>query len=336
MIGFSIAAPVGPIGVLCIRRTLTDGRVTGLAVGLGAAAAGAVYGAIAGFGLTAVSSLLVRQQGALRLSFVAVFAGLGIAGAGSWREATVLVTAEVRRRRDASILDQVRTAVDASQPPARLLQPFLFALYKKGLWRTAEQRAELAGRVLERLTRYLEVTPRRRSAHWIASSPVRRMLQGPARPEWDAALERGFLEDLRRARVEYLPAIRLEPTWAIWHVTNAEQARIRRTRQREQRQALTVPDLEATVEEILDPEQELVPRVEGTARAARWGAYLARIAGRGRLGARKAVALTCLYQDHTSQAEAARRAHLDRKTLRAFLAAERPNLTRLARGVDPL
>jgi len=39
VIGFSIAAPVGPIGVLCIRRTLADGRVTGLAVGLGAAAA---------------------------------------------------------------------------------------------------------------------------------------------------------------------------------------------------------------------------------------------------------------------------------------------------------
>jgi threonine/homoserine/homoserine lactone efflux protein len=140
LIGFSIAAPVGPIGVLCIRGTLADGRVTGLAVGLGAAAADAVYGAIAGFGLTAVSSLLVRQQGLLRLvgglflcylgvrtfmaspardaarvggagllgaftatfgltlanpatilSFVAVFAGLGIAGAGSWREATVLV-----------------------------------------------------------------------------------------------------------------------------------------------------------------------------------------------------------------------------------------------------
>jgi threonine/homoserine/homoserine lactone efflux protein len=64
VIGFSIAAPVGPIGVLCIRRTLADGRVTGLAVGLEAAAAGAVYGVIAGFGLTAVSSLLVRQQGA--------------------------------------------------------------------------------------------------------------------------------------------------------------------------------------------------------------------------------------------------------------------------------
>jgi threonine/homoserine/homoserine lactone efflux protein len=66
VIGFSIAAPVGPIGVLCIRRTLADGRAVGLAVGMGAAAADAVYGAVAGFGLTAVSTLLVDQQEVLR------------------------------------------------------------------------------------------------------------------------------------------------------------------------------------------------------------------------------------------------------------------------------
>ena len=67
IIGFSIAAPVGPIGVLCIRRTLSEGRAAGFASGLGAAAADAVYGAVAGFGLTAVSSLLLSRQGALRL-----------------------------------------------------------------------------------------------------------------------------------------------------------------------------------------------------------------------------------------------------------------------------
>ena len=67
IIGLSIAAPVGPIGVLCIRRTLADGRLQGLVSGLGAAAADATYGAVAGFGLTAVSSLLVNQQTWLRL-----------------------------------------------------------------------------------------------------------------------------------------------------------------------------------------------------------------------------------------------------------------------------
>src|ERR1041385_1465797 len=62
IIGFSIAAPVGPIGVLCVRRSLADGRRIGLAAGLGAATADAIYGGIAGFGLTAVSSFLVGQR----------------------------------------------------------------------------------------------------------------------------------------------------------------------------------------------------------------------------------------------------------------------------------
>lgn len=61
-IGFAIAAPVGPIGVLCIRRALAHGMLTGFVVGLGAATADAAYGAVAGFGLTAISGILVGQQ----------------------------------------------------------------------------------------------------------------------------------------------------------------------------------------------------------------------------------------------------------------------------------
>jgi threonine/homoserine/homoserine lactone efflux protein len=131
VIGLSIAAPVGPIGALCIRRTLAEGRAVGLASGLGAASADALYGCVAGFGLTAISGFLVSQQLWLRLvgglflgylgvrtllakpaaraaaakgtgllaayastlvltltnpmtilSFAAIFAGLGLAGAG--------------------------------------------------------------------------------------------------------------------------------------------------------------------------------------------------------------------------------------------------------------
>ena len=67
LIGFAIAAPVGPIGVLCIRRTLNDGRWHGLLSGLGAASADACYGAVAALGLTAISNLLVQQQSALGL-----------------------------------------------------------------------------------------------------------------------------------------------------------------------------------------------------------------------------------------------------------------------------
>ncbi|MEM2122207.1 MAG: LysE family transporter [Candidatus Bathyarchaeia archaeon] len=131
IIGFSIAAPVGPIGVLCIRRTLAEGRASGLFSGLGAATADAIYGCIAGFGLTFISNFLISQRVWLRfiggwflcflglrtflskpdeqatpakgnglvgsyistffltitnpmtiLSFAAIFAGLGVGGAG--------------------------------------------------------------------------------------------------------------------------------------------------------------------------------------------------------------------------------------------------------------
>lgn len=62
IIGFAIAAPVGPIGVLCIHRSLHDGFKIGLMTGLGAALADGTYGLIAGLGLTAISSLLISHQ----------------------------------------------------------------------------------------------------------------------------------------------------------------------------------------------------------------------------------------------------------------------------------
>ncbi|MCC7275534.1 MAG: LysE family translocator, partial [Alphaproteobacteria bacterium] len=62
-LGLAIAAPVGPIGLLCIRRTLADGPALGFATGLGAATADAAYGAVAGFGLAVVSDAIVAGQG---------------------------------------------------------------------------------------------------------------------------------------------------------------------------------------------------------------------------------------------------------------------------------
>ncbi len=78
LLGFSIAAPVGPIGVLCIRRTLTDGRAAGLVSGLGAASADALYGCVAAFGLTFISDLLISQQLWLKLVGGAFLFYLGI------------------------------------------------------------------------------------------------------------------------------------------------------------------------------------------------------------------------------------------------------------------
>lgn len=62
IIGFTIAATVGPITLLVVRRTIEHGRVYGLASGLGVAMADASYAGIAAFGLTAVTSLLVSGR----------------------------------------------------------------------------------------------------------------------------------------------------------------------------------------------------------------------------------------------------------------------------------
>lgn len=141
IIGFLIAAPVGPIGVLCIKRSFSKGALSGLFTGLGAATADACYGAIAAFGLSLISDFLIGQKTTLQIlgiifllylgiktfienpaseakgnvngkgllsdylttvgltltnpttivSFVAVFAGIGITAAANYTDATLLV-----------------------------------------------------------------------------------------------------------------------------------------------------------------------------------------------------------------------------------------------------
>ncbi|UOY93346.1 LysE family translocator [Ectobacillus sp. JY-23] len=78
VIGLSLAAPVGPIGLLCIRRTLTQGRINGFVSGLGAASADAVYGMIAAFGLTFITEFLLGQKTWLQLVGGAFLCYLGI------------------------------------------------------------------------------------------------------------------------------------------------------------------------------------------------------------------------------------------------------------------
>ena len=82
-IGFSVAAPVGPIGLLVIRRAIADGRAAGLATGLGAAAADALYGAVAGLGLSAVAAALSGASVWLRLGGGLFLIVLGIRAARS-------------------------------------------------------------------------------------------------------------------------------------------------------------------------------------------------------------------------------------------------------------
>ncbi len=78
-IGFSIAAPVGPIGVLCIRRSIAHGRLAGFVSGLGAASADAIYGAVAALGLTALMNALLAFQRPLQLAGGIFLVGLGVA-----------------------------------------------------------------------------------------------------------------------------------------------------------------------------------------------------------------------------------------------------------------
>ena len=68
VVGVVIAVPVGPVGIMCIRRTIFEGKLAGFVSGLGAATADAVFGIIAGFGLTVVSEWLFDYQGSLRFA----------------------------------------------------------------------------------------------------------------------------------------------------------------------------------------------------------------------------------------------------------------------------
>jgi threonine/homoserine/homoserine lactone efflux protein len=76
-IGFALAAPVGPLGVLCIRRTLAHGSKRGLIVGLSAAVADILYGIVAAFGVTLISDFIYNQQQWIRLvgGFVLIILG---------------------------------------------------------------------------------------------------------------------------------------------------------------------------------------------------------------------------------------------------------------------
>lgn len=95
LVGLAIAVPLGPVGLLCLQRSMEKGRLMGLASGLGAATADALYGLVAAFGLTWVSDFLLDIQiwlalgGGLFLAFLGVRALLSKPVAKSHPEETV-------------------------------------------------------------------------------------------------------------------------------------------------------------------------------------------------------------------------------------------------------
>ncbi len=77
-VGFAMAMPIGPIGVICIQNTLTVGRLRGLIIGLAAATADLLFSCIAAFGLTIISDMLDDQRIWIRLTCGAILFFVGI------------------------------------------------------------------------------------------------------------------------------------------------------------------------------------------------------------------------------------------------------------------
>lgn len=77
-LGLAVAAPIGPMSLLCMRRTLASGFRAGFVSGLGVASADAVFGTIAALGLVAVTDFLVGQQPWLRVLGGLMIAWLGL------------------------------------------------------------------------------------------------------------------------------------------------------------------------------------------------------------------------------------------------------------------
>ena len=78
LVGFAMAVPIGPIGIMCIRKTLTEGRLRGLIIGLGAATADLLYGCVAAFGLTYISNVISTERIWIRILGGTLLLFLGI------------------------------------------------------------------------------------------------------------------------------------------------------------------------------------------------------------------------------------------------------------------
>ena len=78
LVGFAIAIPVGPIGVLCIRRSLVKGSVAWLVTGLGAATADTFYGAVVAFSITFISDFLLRYTTIIGIVGILFLLGFGL------------------------------------------------------------------------------------------------------------------------------------------------------------------------------------------------------------------------------------------------------------------
>jgi threonine/homoserine/homoserine lactone efflux protein len=177
VIGFAIAAPVGPIGVLCIRRTLERGLLIGLVSGLGAATADACYGLIAALGLSTISNWLLDAQDWIRLVGGLFLLYLGVT---IWRAKPAAQGAQAGRR--SGLLGAYASTLALTLTNPTTILSFIAIFAGLGL---AERGRDEAGAVL------LVVGVFAGSAFWwlLLSSGVS-LLRGRLRPGWFAWVNR--------------------------------------------------------------------------------------------------------------------------------------------------
>jgi threonine/homoserine/homoserine lactone efflux protein len=117
LIGFLVAAPIGPIAILCIKRTIDRGYRHGLSSGLGAATADSLYAAAAGLSLTVITSALSSIESWIRLG-----GGVTLTLLGIWHIAKFIIN----RKKEASEQDNSLTVENKS--PMRNMGGFLSTL----------------------------------------------------------------------------------------------------------------------------------------------------------------------------------------------------------------
>lgn len=118
-IGFAIAAPIGPVGLLCIRKALADGRVAAFVAGLGAALADTFFGAVVGLGLGAVSQFVSGHTDVLKVVGGLFMLGLGL---HTWRAAAASLDPEPEGTRGPGMVrDFLSTFVITISNPGTIL-----------------------------------------------------------------------------------------------------------------------------------------------------------------------------------------------------------------------
>src|SRR3989344_8310826 len=80
VVGFAIAVPIGPVGIIVVQRTISKNRLIGLVTGLGAALADGFLATVGAFGIKVISEFIVREQMVLRIIGGGILFVMGLMG----------------------------------------------------------------------------------------------------------------------------------------------------------------------------------------------------------------------------------------------------------------